>query len=429
MSCEDTAFAIKKSASPHNERTVKMDQTMARAYRALQESQTVISSAETLDEALQGALKIILRNCDAEVGAIWYADEAYGNLLRPSFWIGPSDLTSCKRFAGEGSVGRVFQTQKAERFFTFSPDDDPLAASDFADVDISSMICVPFSSPTKNLGVIQFINKVGGGAFTNEEADVCEIVSMLAAMALDNSDALAPAWEPGETIMRVRGVTREFRNGDVVTKVLKGVNLDVYEGEFLVLLGESGCGKSTLLNILGGMDHPTGGSFECFGKEFAQADQATLTEYRRKNIGFIFQSYNLMPNLNARQNLELIASLVPNPMSADEALEIVNLGDRKYNYPSQMSGGQQQRVSIARALMKRPRIIMADEPTAALDYTTSIEVLEVMERIVAEGTTMVMVTHNEEICRMADRVVRMRGGRMAEVTINRHKAHASDLVW
>ena len=254
-------------------------------------------------------------------------------------------------------------------------------------------------------------------------------MAMLAAMVLEEDERFQPAWEPGNVIMRVRDVTREYQNGDVVTKVLKGVNLDVYEGEFLVLLGESGCGKSTLLNIIGGMDHPTAGQFEVFGEELANADQKTLTEYRRAYIGFIFQSYNLMPNLNAIQNLELIASLVPKPMNAEEALEIVNLGQRKYNYPSQMSGGQQQRVSIARALMKRPKIILADEPTAALDYTTSIEVLEVMERIVAEGTTMIMVTHNEEICRMADRVVRMRGGRVAEVLINRRKAHATDLVW
>jgi ABC-type lipoprotein export system ATPase subunit len=326
-------------------------------------------------------------------------------------------------------VGRVFKNQQSERYLNFTAANDPMTVADFAGIDITSMICVPFSSKYNNLGCIQFINKEDGGFFTNEEADVCEMMGMLAAMALDENEQIQPEWNPGKVIMRVRGVTREYTNGDVVTKVLKGVNLDVYEGEFLVLLGESGCGKSTLLNIIGGMDHPTAGSFECFGEEFADATQERLTDYRRDNIGFIFQSYNLMPNLNAKQNLELIASLVPNPMSADEALDIVNLGQRKYNYPSQMSGGQQQRVSIARALMKRPRIILADEPTDALDYTTSIEVLDVMERIIAEGTTMIMVTHNEEICRMADRVVRMRGGRMHEVTINRHKAHATDLVW
>jgi ABC-type lipoprotein export system ATPase subunit len=331
---------------------------------------------------------------------------------------------------GEGSVGRVFQTQQAERYLSFTPANDPETVADFGEgTNITSMICVPFSSASDNLGCVQFINKEGGGSFTEEEADVCEMMAMLAAMALDDNENIQPAWTPGKTIMRVRGVTREFTNGDVVTKVLKGVNLDVYEGEFLVLLGESGCGKTTLLNILGGMDHPTSGSFEFYGEELSQASQKRLTEYRRDNIGFIFQSYNLMPNLNAQQNLELIASLVPNPMDAVEALRIVNLAGREHNYPSMMSGGQQQRVSIARALMKRPSIIMADEPTAALDYTTSIEVLSVMERIIAEGTTMIMVTHNEEICRMADRVVRMRNGRMDEVTVNRRKAHATDLVW
>jgi ABC-type lipoprotein export system ATPase subunit len=229
--------------------------------------------------------------------------------------------------------------------------------------------------------------------------------------------------------MSLRNIKREFQNGDIVTKVLKGVNLDVYEGEFLVLLGESGCGKSTLLNIIGGMDSATSGSFSYLGQDYTNATQSQLTEYRRDNIGFIFQSYNLMPNLTALQNLNLIGELVDDPISADKALEIVGLADRKRNYPSQMSGGQQQRVSIARALVKNPKIILADEPTAALDYDTSIEVLQVMERVVKQGTTLVMVTHNEEITRMADRVVRMRGGRTHEVTINRHPAHATDLVW
>jgi ABC-type glutathione transport system ATPase component len=135
------------------------------------------------------------------------------------------------------------------------------------------MICVPVSNSSQRLGCVQFINKEGGGSFIEEEADVCEMMAMLAAMALEDNENILPEWEPGHTIMKVRGVTREFVNGDVVTKVLKGVNLDVYEGEFLVLLGESGCGKSTLLNIMGGMDHPTSGSFVCFGEEFADASQ------------------------------------------------------------------------------------------------------------------------------------------------------------
>ncbi len=406
-----------------------MDTSVVKAYRALHEAQNAISRAQTLDEALQEGLKIIIGNCAAGAGVIWYADKTAGDLLRPSFWVCSTDLTSRSHVPGEGAVGRVYQSQKAERYLTFTEGDDPWTVKDFAGIDVNAMLCVPFSSGDQLLGCIQFINKPDGSAFTTEEADVCEMMVILAGMALEDNENILPAWEPGRVVIRVRDVTREFQNGDTVTQVLKGVNLDVYEGEFLVLLGESGCGKSTLLNILGGMDHPTSGSFEVFGEEYANATQSQLTDYRRDNIGFIFQSYNLMPNLNAKQNLELIATLVDNPMSADEALEIVNLSDRKTNYPSQMSGGQQQRVSIARALMKRPRIIMADEPTAALDYTTSIEVLQVMERIVAEGTTMVMVTHNEEICRMADRVVRMRNGRMDEVTVNRRKAHATDLVW
>ena len=407
-----------------------MESTMMNAYRALNEAQLAIQRAETFDQALQDGLKVIINNCAAESAIIWYAEKREDEpVLRPYFWVSSSDHTSCMHRPGEGSVGRVFASQRAERYLHFEEADDPYTVADFQDTRVSAMVCVPFSNSSHNMGCIQFVNKVDGGDFTIEEADVCEMMAMIAGMAIEENEHLLPPWEPGRVIMRVRGVTREFQNGDVVTKVLKGVNLDVYEGEFLVLLGESGCGKSTLLNIIGGMDHPTAGSFEVFGEEFAEASQNVLTEYRRLNIGFIFQSYNLMPNLNAKQNLELIASLVANPMDAEEALKVVKLSDRANNYPSQMSGGQQQRVSIARALMKRPKIILADEPTAALDYTTSIEVLEVMEGIVSQGTTMIMVTHNEEICRMADRVVRMRGGRMSEVVINRRKAHATDLVW
>ena len=405
-----------------------MDPSSLVAYRTLNEAQNAIRRADTLDQALQESLRVIARGCHANAVVIWYANERDNGRLHPYFWIGNSDLTNCVHAPGEGMVGRVYQTQTAERYLEFDETDDPYTKRDFADLNVSSVACMPFSCGDALLGCIQLV-KTDGNLLTSEEADVCEIVAMIAGMSIAEAERFQPSWKPGTSVMSVRGITREFVNGDTVTKVLKGVNLDVYEGEFLVLLGESGCGKSTLLNILGGMDHPTSGSFKFKGEEFAQASQARLTEYRRDNIGFIFQSYNLMPNLNARQNLELIASLVPNPMDADEALDIVNLGQRKENYPSQMSGGQQQRVSIARALVKRPSIIMADEPTAALDYATSIEVLQAMENIVSKGTTMVMVTHNEEICRMADRVVRMRNGQVDEVTINRRKAHATDLVW
>ena len=406
-----------------------MENSMLSYYKTIGEIQSVISNATTLDEALQGGLHAIVDNSGAECAVIWYADKAGDGALHPYFWIGPIDLTSKSHAPGEGSVGRVYSSQKAERKLAFTAEEDPETVADFEGMNVESMVCVPFSSQFEDLGAIQFVNKADGELFTDEGADVMEIMALMAAIAISENEALAEPWEPGQIVMSVRGVTRDFQNGDIVTKVLKGVNLDVYEGEFLVLLGESGCGKSTLLNIIGGMDQATSGTFNYLGEDYSNATQQQLTEYRRENIGFIFQSYNLMPNLTALQNLKLIAELVENPMDADEALDIVGLSERKHNYPSQMSGGQQQRVSIARALVKNPKVIFADEPTAALDYTTSIEVLQVLERVVKKGTTMVMVTHNEEITRMADRVVRMRNGRMHEVTINRHPAKATDLVW
>ena len=405
-----------------------MDKSMLQYYKAIGTVQNIIANSKTLDEALQGGLKAIIANAGADGGAIWYADKT-GEVLRPFFWIGPVDLTSRSHTLGDGAVGRVYESQKAERLFHFRADQDVETAIDFKGMPVSSMVCVPFSSGLEELGVIQFVNGPGSEPFTDEAADVMEIMAMMAAIAITENEALQEPWEPGRIVMSLRDITREFKNGEIITKVLKGVNLDVYEGEFLVLLVESGCGKSTLLNIIGGMDSATSGTFMYEGKDFSSASQADLTEFRRDNIGFIFQSYNLMPNLTAQQNLNLIGELVENPRDADEVLDVVGLSDRKRNYPSQLSGGQQQRVSIARALVKNPKLILADESTAALDYATSIEVLQVMEKVVAAGTTLVMVTHNEEITRMADRVVRMRDGRMHEVTINRHPAQATDLVW
>ena len=406
-----------------------MDQSTIKTYRTVAAVQSAIGNASTLDAALREGLRVISAQMGVESSIMWYADPAQEGALKPYFWLASTDFTSKRCTPGEGAVGRVFESQRAERMLEYETGADPASEDMFGEGSVRSMVVVPFSTLRTDLGVLQFVNKGDGSAFTDEEADVLEMLAMLASLAVNENEELAEPKEFGTSIIQVRDVTREYVNGDNVTRVLKGVNLDVYEGEFLVLLGESGCGKSTLMNIIAGMDAPTSGSVEFCGKQIVGASASELTEYRRDNIGFIFQSYNLMPNLTARQNLELIAELVDNPLSADEALELVGLGTRKDNYPSQMSGGQQQRVSIARALVKRPRIIFADEPTAALDYSTSIEVLQVMERVVATGTTMVMVTHNEEICRMADRVVRMRDGRTHEVTVNRVRVGATDLVW
>ena len=185
-----------------------------------------------------------------------------------------------------------------------------------------------------------------------------------------------------------------------------------------------------MMNIVGGMDFLTDGQLIIEGKDFSHPTEAELTKYRREYLGFIFQAYNLMPNLTAQENVQFIAELVSDPMPAAEAIAKVKLTERANNYPGQLSGGQQQRVSIARALVKRPKLILADEPTAALDYTTSIEVLSVIEDIVKnQGTTVMMVTHNAEIAKMADRVVKVRGGKIASIKKNMHPLHAEELVW
>lgn len=406
-----------------------MDALMKNYFLAIGKIQKHIAKAESLDEAFRGSLQIIIENCRAEYAVIWYADKAGNGLLHPYYWIGPVDLTSKTHKVGEGCVGRVFASQKSEYMLNFQSNLAPDVVRDFDGIPIGSMVCVPFSNDTEQLGCIQIVNTVNSPNFVEEDADVCEIMVSMAAMFIEENENLAEPWHFGEEIINLRDIRREFRNGEHITRVLKGVNLNVYKGEFLALLGESGCGKSTLLNIIGGMDQATDGSFTFMGEDFTHASQKQLTDFRRENVGFIFQSYNLMPNLTARQNLDFIGELAENPMDADEALKLVGLEERKNNYPSQLSGGQQQRVSIARALIKKPGIILADEPTAALDYETSIEVLSVMEKIVEAGTTLVMVTHNEEITRMADRVIRMRDGRIHEVVLNRKRARAVDLVW
>ncbi len=233
-----------------------------------------------------------------------------------------------------------------------------------------------------------------------------------------------------EKLIILNNVSKNYVNGENVTRALKNIDLDIYVGEFLCIVGESGCGKSTMLNLIGGLDSLSNGTITFLGQDISAASRRELTFYRRNNTGFVFQNYNLMNNLNARQNLELIAELVDNPMDSDEVLKLVGLETKAENYPSQLSGGQQQRLSIARALVKNPKVILADEPTAALDYETSIEVLTVLESVMAnKATTLVMVTHNEEITRMADRVVRIRDGRIDNIIINENKAKAIELNW
>jgi len=218
--------------------------------------------------------------------------------------------------------------------------------------------------------------------------------------------------------------------GDVEVHALRGVDLDLFQSEFVVILGPSGSGKSTLLNILGGLDVPTAGTVRYRDHNLTAADERGLTEYRREHVGFVFQFYNLIPSLTARENVELVTDIAVQPMPADDALGMVGLAERADHFPSQLSGGEQQRVAIARAIAKRPDVLLCDEPTGALDISTGIVVLEAIERINRElGTTTAVITHNSAVAAMADRVVSLADGRIVSERRNDTKIAPRELRW
>jgi putative ABC transport system ATP-binding protein len=235
---------------------------------------------------------------------------------------------------------------------------------------------------------------------------------------------------PTEPVFAARGVSKVYRMGDVAVYALRDVDLDLYRGEFVVLLGPSGSGKSTLLNILGGLDVPSGGSVRFLNHDLTVDDEEHLTRYRREHVGFVFQFYNLIPSLTARENVALVTEIASDPLAPDDALRLVGLGERLDHFPAQLSGGEQQRVAIARAIAKRPQVLLCDEPTGALDYETGKLVLEVLDRVNREvGTTTAVITHNAAIAAMGDRVVRLRSGRIVEIETNATRARPGDLQW
>ena len=234
----------------------------------------------------------------------------------------------------------------------------------------------------------------------------------------------------GEQIFRVRGLTKVYGMGEAEVHALCGVDLDLYEGELVVLLGPSGSGKTTLLNNIGGLDVPTAGELKYRGVDLTQADEDQLTQFRRDRVGFIFQFYNLIPSLTARENVALITEIAADPMQPEEALEMVNLSARLDHFPAQLSGGEQQRVAIARAIAKRPEVLLCDEPTGALDVRTGIVVIEAIQRANRElGTLTVIITHNAVIAEVANRVVYLSDGRVHGVHVNTHCVPASGLKW
>jgi putative ABC transport system ATP-binding protein len=233
-----------------------------------------------------------------------------------------------------------------------------------------------------------------------------------------------------ESIFKARALTKTYDLSEVQVHALRGVDLDLYAGELLVLLGPSGSGKSTLLNILGGLDNATTGTVHYRDLELSKAPDKVLTQYRRKHVGFVFQFYNLIPSLTARENVLAVTEIADNPYSPDEALALVGLEDRLHHFPSQLSGGQQQRVAIARAIAKRPAVLLCDEPTGALDSETGIKVLEAIDSANRTlGTATAIITHNADIARMADRIIHMSNGQIHSVEINTDRRSPGELHW
>ncbi len=233
-----------------------------------------------------------------------------------------------------------------------------------------------------------------------------------------------------ESVFHVRGLTKTYEMGEVRVEALRGVDLDLYDGELIVLLGPSGSGKSTLLNILGGLDTATSGQVIYRDRELHLADDAALTEYRRHHVGFVFQFYNLIPSLTARENVAIVTEIAHDPMTPEDALALVGLAERIDHFPAQLSGGEQQRVAIARAIAKRPAVLLCDEPTGALDSQTGVIVLEALEQVNREmGTATAVITHNAAQAAIAERIVRLRDGRISGVEENSERKRAAELVW
>jgi putative ABC transport system ATP-binding protein len=234
----------------------------------------------------------------------------------------------------------------------------------------------------------------------------------------------------GENVLTTEALTKVYRMGEVEVHALRGIDLQLRKGSLLVILGHSGSGKSTLMNIVGGLDVPTSGRVFYGDTEVTAASDSELTDYRRRHIGFVFQFYNLIPSLTARENVDLVTEIADNPLEARDALDLVGLGERIDHFPAQMSGGEQQRVAIARAIAKQPDLLLCDEPTGALDISTGVMVLDALERVNRElGTTVAVITHNAAIAKLADRVVTMADGRIHTDHHNEHRTPVGEIEW
>ena len=398
-------------------------------YEAIWEVTEALHNEQQMENGLSACLSVLGRTLSCENGLAWLFDEKDERLYVIACY-GKTDATGVSIRKDQGLLGKVYSEQETvflndcqkNALFSIGEDEE-------AGIKTEKLLTVPLKTSKNVLGCIQLINKKDGD-FTEQDAMFAGQVAALCALDIEDKGYSVQLRTEKEPIISLRGVTKVFPSGDTELKVLKGIDLDIYEGEFLVILGESGCGKSTMLNIIGGMDNLTDGTITVDGKDFSHPTDHELTIFRRDYIGFVFQSYNLMPNLSAQENIEFVAENSKDPLPVDEALKIVGMYERAGHFPAQMSGGQQQRISIARALAKNPRMILADEPTAALDFQTGQDVLAVVEDIVRnQKKTVVMITHNVEIAKMADRVIKLRGGLISSVRINLNPLGAREIIW
>lgn len=387
----------------------------------------LLRDANQLEDALSRCLELFCRKTGSPKGTIWMHDD-HSNRTIALIVYGTEDATGESAAMGEGLVGRVIASGETEMRRAAEVQSIRLAGADSPALDGRNILCVPIKTPKNTLGCLLLTGKES--PYTEEEKTICEQCCSVLALDIEDKGFDFRPFEDREPLVTVRNVVKEYMNGEELRQVLKGVDLDVYPGELVVVLGESGCGKSTLLNIIGGMDKMSSGELRVEGQDMSDPSEEELTEYRREYVGFIFQAYNLMPNLSAYENIEFIAEISDKAMDSMEALRLVGLETKADNLPAALSGGQMQRISIARALVKNPKIILADEPTAALDYETSIKVLSVIEKISRENnTTILMVTHNPEIAKMANRVVKLRDGKISSIRVNLKPLSAADLVW
>ncbi len=388
-----------------------------------------LMEGDDIVSSLSDALEALIQAVSAGTGVIWLKNRDTEHIYSV-ISVGEDSVAGFSIEYGQGIVGECCESTEPIDVKDAGQDSRfPAGKDEITGIEMKNAFFMPMVLRRDTIGCIELIDRTVP-ELSEDNIWLIRSFSGIVSMFIDEKGfSYAPDVEK-KVIMSLRGIKKDYPSGMDVAHILKGVDLDIYENELLVILGESGCGKSTLLNIIGGMDSLTEGEITIDGRDFSHPTEKELTEFRRDMIGFIFQAYNLMPNLTAIENVKFIAEICKDPGDPAEAIKMVGLTERANNYPSMMSGGQQQRVSIARAIVKKPRIILADEPTAALDFTTGQEVLELIESLIEQKiTTVVMVTHNVEIAKMANRVVRVKNGKIASIRVNAWPMKAADIVW